>query len=440
MVLSVETLKGFPYLVAVSSIIVLAFVLFTKSIQERFLWLIALLPLSLYFKEVSSIYISAVDIASFLLSMEIVLKLKLFSFPREKESKLAICLLLAILISSLLSPLGELHQGIMMRAFITLFLFLFGIQIFNNYQQLMQILRTLSTLLVTFFLVYFSLLDYDAGYSFNSFINEYILQARSKNLIGIMAISMPCYLIFPNLRRWTILIMLFSLFLVLWMQSQTGYIIFLVDFLILSLFFIKKAPSIEKPIILFLIIIIILTPIPLIVKYVRDFGRYENVVHGESTGIRWLALISNYQSFRNYPMLGIGYGNSERRSNLFEVDDNIRTDTEEGATISLTSHNTPLRVAAELGLTGLIPFMLLVFHYYGSNRKNYKGFDEKKIIYTKNEMNLLGMVFKVLFINTLIYMLTQDTFTTLGMWIVFMTLSVWLKVKRNYEYRLSLIY
>lgn len=429
-ILSFKSLQGFSYLFATTLVTIFAFAIFTRSIQERFIWLIALMPLGHpFFKQVSGIYITPFDIACFLLCAEIIFKHEYLSFPRRKEVFLVIFIVFSILISYLVSPLVSVHEdrhfGIIIRFFSMLFLFFISLKIFKNQNHLLQIFRALSSMIVTFTLLYLLM------FLNNMPVGIYLMYT---NAVGLMVLSVPCLFISQYARHKFIFLLIMCFFIVLAFMTplRTSLIVFTVDVLFLIMFLIKKSQVWKA---LLIIILLGIIAIPTARVFDDTVNSMMNKVRTQdSQSLRVLALISNFEAFLKYPAFGIGYGNSIKRGALISVDDRISFSTDGDSNVYLSTHNTFLRVGVDVGLCGLIPFCLLFYYYFYELfiRRRYKKPGRAKSPYTSDPVNLIDAIVKVLFINTLLLTLTWDIFPAPKLWMLFVVVSLWIKVKKGY--------
>ncbi len=432
-ILSSESLQGLPYLFTTFLVTIIAFAIFTRSIQERFIWLIALMPLGHpFFKQVSGIYITPFDIACFLLCAEIIFKHEYLSFPRRKEVFLAIFIVFSILISSLLSPLDSVfegrHVGIIFRVFTMLFLFFISLKIFKNQIHLLQIFRALSSMIITFALIYLLMFS-------NNRPVGYLGYLMNTNAVGLMVLSVPCLFISQYARRKSIflLIMCFSLVFAVLTPLRTNLIIFTVDLLFIIIFLIKKSQAWKA---LLIIILFGIIAIPTVSFFGDNINTMMSKVRKQdSQSLRVLALISNFEAFLKYPVFGLGYGNSIKRGALINVNDRISFSRDDDSNVYLSTHNTFLRVGVDVGLCGLIPFCLLFYYYFYELfiRKRYKTPGKFKTLYATNKVDLIDAIVKVLFINTLLLTLAWDIFSAPKLWMLFVVFSLWIKVKMGYK-------
>ena len=430
-ILSFKSLQGLPYLFATTLVTIFAFAVFTRSIQERFIWLIVLMPLGHpFFKQVSGIYITPFDIACLLLCAEIILKQEYLSFPRRKEVFLAIFIVFSILITSLLSPLGGMlegrHLGIIVRTFTMIFLFFISLKIFNNQNHLLQIFRAISSMIVTFTLIYLLM------FLNNLPVGVFLMDT---NAIGLMVLSASCLFISQYARRKSIFLLIMCFFLVLAFMTpvRTNLIIFTVDALFLIMFLLKKSRAWKA---LLIVILLGIIAIPTVRVFDDTVNSMMNKVRKQDAqSLRVLALVSNAEAFLKYPVFGLGYGNSIKRGALINVDDSISFSRDDGSNVYLSTHNTFLRVGVDSGLCGLIPFCLLFYYYFYELfiRKRYKTPGKFKTLHAINKVDLIDAIVKVLFINILLFCLTWDIFSAPKLWMLFAVFSLWIKVKIGYE-------
>lgn len=461
-VIQIRQITNLGYILLTTFIILAGFVIFTISTRERYLWLIALMPLEGYFKETYGIYISPYDIITIMILAELFLVYKFSFLKRKKESIIIIFLAFTVLLGSLLSPVSYYQPGLIMRLCAKLLIFLYGLHIFTNYKHFGQIIKALIiTLPIFFFADLLMVADIiGSGVSMQNNVNvgvyrkieqvhnisSYLAVAVSKNLINYLIISIPCMFAYKFFRRGSITIFIVLAIFVAsaFMQSQTLFLVMVVDLLILVMFMVKRSKSKLRPIAFFAIIFFAVISIKPVENYLRttavetktsEWGYnpdYETLTHEGGNELRWLAIISNLQAFIGNPILGLGMGNSTRRGRVVDVPWRISIYTEDTEEDSLSAHNTMLRVAAEFGLGGLIPYLLILYYCAKGifTRRHYGKTEGVPSIYNSEAMYL---ILKLVFVNIFIYMCTHDIITSIRFWVVVMALSVWNNLRGDFS-------
>lgn len=438
-VMSMQTLSDIAYVTALIVIISGAFIFFTKSIQERFIWLIALTPLNSLLRTAFEIDINPPDVIYCLLFGEIVL----FYFRRHRfhklgfqyEQILAILILLAVFLSAQMSPLADVPKGLIMRISLLLFLFIFGIKVFSEDLNFLPILHALSLRIIIVLMVCTIVPEGGVEELFGSVISLSRRYHYSHYILTEMSVSLPSLLILiPGNRRWFLLfapIMFIVIVLLISCQAQVGYIILLTN-LVCFAFFTEQRKRIAWGLILSALFIV---SVPLIVTHFEKSG--YDIIHKEGNERRYTATIAELQTFWKYPMFGIGINNATQRNEvgIVDSDSSFHFNAEYNRYTLFTGHNTLSQIAAELGLVGLIPMLCLLGYYFKKliTKKLTVIFQGGKLIDSNNTVNLLDTIVGLLYINRCIWLMVHDDPFSLKAWGMYLVFSFWIRARKNYQ-------
>ena len=212
----------------------------------------------------------------------------------------------------------------------------------------------------------------------------------SNVLVCYMAGSVPCLLAFWDYRKPLIFgsIAIFSLLGLYLSRSRMGFVILAADLLLCGRYLAARRRFVQA-----LALILLLAAVaPLVLSAV---GKRRAQDPMEQSGLRrWYAAVSHVQTFLAYPMTGVGFGMWARKHELGLGQMIDIAQLPNGEIASMNAHNLLLRVAADMGLPGVVLLVAFWAHAawicFGRKRKPWGQYDRD------------GLVSRVLFVNLLL--------------------------------------
>lgn len=186
------------------------------------------------------------------------------------------------------------------------------------------------------------------------------------------------------------LISLIFLFLcLLWNGTRIGLIAVLVSVLFIGFLNLRK----KKAILISLIILATLMSLMLKYSLTRDFKyRVKTMIYPLEWSYRLPLYHSAISMFRDYPLTGVGIGMFEKVLHMPKYE--LPKDYPVSKELNLHAHNTYLEVAAEMGIIGIVTFLLIFIVFFIKSIRLIalpKGFD------SENEQAIfLGLVGTIL--------------------------------------------
>lgn len=460
MIIPIRQLEGVYYVFFMCLVILVGFIRFTRDTKERYLWLIVFIPMDRYFKKTMGIHVSPYDVMSIMVFAELLLTRGITVFCRGFEKWAVLSLCVAVLFSSLLSPIGVFQLGLIARIYVQLFLFIYGLQLFDCGDDIRDLFKALVLMLPLFLFSdlaafasvlgdYASIAQESSMGAYTTYMKHqdehlnYFQTAKSQNLINYMIISVPCMFLYMFMRKRAVIILLMAAVFVIsaYMQSQTLYLIMVASFSVLFFMKVRSIGGLAKPVVMLLVLFFVIvfsgTAVDFIKKSKLDMNYYADVAdvdtsitHDTANQMRLLTIWSNLQAFVKHPILGLGMGNSTRRGKVLSTIDTMIMavspedggETESGED-ALSAHNTFFRVAPEFGLAGLLPFLYLLYYYAKVLFRKRTGEDDA------SKRN--SLILKFIFVGTIFYMMSHDIFNSPRLWMVLMVIGVWVKIQRG---------
>jgi len=277
----------------------------TSSIKQRLIWWIALAPFALRGPHFLNIGIGVTSIiACFIIVEFLILNTKKIHLDYRiftSELTFPFLMLIAALISILFSPIASPKPGPLLRFCLIIAIYSIAFIIFNQKEDVLLITKAIGFQLIMY-LVYLVSEYYIKG-GFVLFDNRLI---GSNVTVHMIVLSSPFLCLFKVVQRRNFfpLIIMTCVILVILTMSRCGYLIMIIDSILLVTFYSQKLKKNEG---LWLGVFFLISPIVGIITY-NVYAKYIMPFRDTSNFERIVAARSAYEGFLKYPLTGIGFG------------------------------------------------------------------------------------------------------------------------------------